>query len=77
VRALGRGAVVGCRRRGNARVKNLESAFIVFFFKLKFGSVRFFFISGLSNPNQNQTELVGFFKILIALIGYFFPVFSI
>jgi hypothetical protein len=24
-------AAAGCRRRGNARVKNLESAFIVFF----------------------------------------------
>jgi hypothetical protein len=33
-------AAAGCRRRGNARVKNLESAFIVFFFKLnRFGLV--------------------------------------
>jgi hypothetical protein len=59
-----------CRRRGSARVKNLEGAFIVFFFKtepVRFGSV--FSVSGLSN--RNRTEPVGFLKILIGLIGFF------
>jgi len=59
-----------CSRRGSARVKNLEGAFIVFFLKtepVRFGSV--FSVSGLSN--RNRTEPVGFLKILIGLIGFF------
>ena len=55
--------------QGNARVKSLEMAFIVFFFTepVRFGSV--FSVSGLSN--RNRTEPVGFLKILIGLIGFF------
>jgi hypothetical protein len=66
----GGGGRVRCRRRGSARVKNLEGAFIIFFFKtelVRFGSV--FSVSGLSN--RNRTEPVGFLKILIGLIGFF------
>jgi hypothetical protein len=64
----GGGQRLRCRRRGSARVKNLEGAFIVFFLKLnRFGSI--FSVSGLSN--QNRTESVSFLKILIGLIGFF------
>ena len=69
--------------QGNARVKSLEMAFIVFFLLNWFGSVRFFRFQAY----QIETKPVGFLKILIGLIdffsrfgffGYFFfPVFSV
>jgi len=53
--------------QGNARVKSLEMAFIVFFLLNRFGSVRFFRFQAY----QIETEPVGFLKILIGLIGFF------
>ena len=52
----------------NARVKNLERVFIVFFLteSVRFGSI--FSVSGLSS--RNRTEPNNFLKIPIGLIGF-------
>jgi len=78
------GGRLRCRRRGSARVKNLEGAFIVFFFKLNwFGSVRFFRFQAYqteAEPNRlvfkNSNQFNRFF-FTVRFFRLFFSVFSV
>ena len=74
MRAFWEGGGYWMQKEGNARVKNLERVFIVFFLKLnRFGSVQFGFLGfRFIKPKPNRTEY--FFKNSNRFNRFFFSV---